>query len=302
MTELTVAGLSDDRTNLVLSDPAGSTYHLPLDRRLRSLVETSRPPASPAPDTTPAESTLRPRDIQARVRAGESAETIAERSGVALAKVLPYALPVLDERRHIAHFALDAPVRGGESGALGELAEIRLRAAGVTPEAATWDAWRREDSRWTVRATYFVGDDEQQADFVYDATGRYVLPDDSIARWLVGVASTRGPVEPPVEGELPLQFDAAEPDAGRSRRGLRAVQSLPIDEPTSDADWMVTEAPPRPAAAPITDSADAPATAEHADEASAANAERSKPLRGRVKGRASVPSWDEIMFGAGDRT
>lgn len=304
MIELTVAGLSDDKTALVLTDSEGQRFRLAADAlaadpRARVLFDQSR-------RTTPeaAMDTLRPRDIQGRVRAGESAEDISDHTGVPLAKILPYALPVMDERRHIAETALKAAVRGGDGGVLAPVASARLRTAGVRLDDVEWDAWRREDGRWTLRASYFVDTDEQQADFVYDAAGRYVMADDAIARWLIGAGPARRPAAAP-PGQVELDLGVLDDEPLAPRRGLRAVSDLPIDTPGADADWMVatpssraSDPGPRgagPADADPLDSAD-----DVYDESSDGRAAK-PPLRGRGKGRASVPTWDEIMFGSGDR-
>ena len=57
------------------------------------------------------ESALRPRDIQARIRAGESLEAVAQAAGVPIAKIEPFAAPVIAERDHIAGLAQTNPVR-----------------------------------------------------------------------------------------------------------------------------------------------------------------------------------------------
>ena len=56
-------------------------------------------------------SLLRPRDIQARIRAGETPEAVAEAAQTTVEKVMPYAAPVLAEREHVAQRALRASIR-----------------------------------------------------------------------------------------------------------------------------------------------------------------------------------------------
>ena len=56
-------------------------------------------------------SALRPRDIQARIRAGETPEAVAAMAGVSIDKVMPYCVPVLAERQHIAELAGRSHVR-----------------------------------------------------------------------------------------------------------------------------------------------------------------------------------------------
>ena len=67
------------------------------------------------------DSTLRPRDIQARIRSGETPEAVAQVAGTSVDKVMPYAAPVLAERAHVAQRAQRASIRRrpAESGAAG---------------------------------------------------------------------------------------------------------------------------------------------------------------------------------------
>src|SRR5699024_7174180 len=56
--------------------------------------------------------TMRPAEIQARVRAGASAAELAEEMGIAESRVEPFAYPVMLERNNIAELAKQAhPVR-----------------------------------------------------------------------------------------------------------------------------------------------------------------------------------------------
>ena len=79
---------------------------------------------------------------------------------------------------------------------------------------------------------------------------------------------------------------------------------------TGDADWIATQASERPARVELgsesdDDVAEAPepaGTAEPADTTEPAADEPGTPRRtAKKKSRASVPSWDEIMFGGGKR-
>src|SRR4051812_15161880 len=142
------------------------------------------------------DSVLRPRDIQARIRSGESPETVAEAARTTVDKIMGFATPVLAERAYVAQQALKASVRrragDGPIGQLGEAVEQRLSTRGVEPESVSWDAWRREDGRWTLVAAYPGAGGlgaGTTAQFVYDAAGRYVVAEDDEAKWLVGERS-----------------------------------------------------------------------------------------------------------------
>ncbi len=136
------------------------------------------------------DSTLRPRDIQARIRAGESPEAVAEAGQTTVEKIIGFATPVLAERAYIADQALKASVRRrtgeGQIGRLGEAVAERLRSRDIDPAAVEWDSWRREDGRWTLVADFGSGRGTTRAQFVYDVQGRYVVAEDDQSRWLVG--------------------------------------------------------------------------------------------------------------------
>ena len=285
------------------------------------------------------ESTLRPRDIQARIRAGETPEAVADAAQTTLDRVMSYATPVLAERAHVAERAQRASVRrkGGEgsSRVLGEAVAAALRADNVDPDTVSWDAWRREDGRWTLVADLPGAGARRRAEFVFDAPGRYVLADNDEARVLVGEQAAAAPAKSPsgrrlsavgpADQELPLGEDAIElvqdgedertVDLSTTARAVRSPEPPPhgdqlagdLTTPRGDADWMATQATDRPAAPDAPDVAspeaseapDEPAAAAPPDEPAEEPAPKKQARKGR--GRASVPSWDEIMFGGGRR-
>lgn len=327
--ELTLAGLTDDGTKLVLLGQGGAEFTLPVDDALRAALRGDHARTGQLERTM--ESTLRPRDIQARIRAGETPEAVAAAAQTTLDRVMSYATPVLAERAHIAERAQRASVRrkGGEgsSRVLGEAVAAALRADNVDPATVAWDAWRREDGRWTLVADLPGSGARRRAEFVFDAPGRYVLADNDEARVLVGEQAPAAPAKPasgrrlsavgPADEELPLGEDALElvhdgdeertEDLSATVRAVRSPEPAPhgdplaedLTTPRGDADWMATQASDRPAAheqAPAEEQADEPEAEPAAEEAAAP-----KKTAKKGRARASVPSWDEIMFGGGRR-
>jgi hypothetical protein len=322
MVQLTLAGLSEDGKRLLLVSDAGVEFTLVVDAKLRAALRgDSQIRARLGQLEIQMDSVLRPRDIQARIRAGESPETVAAAAQTSVEAIMPYAAPVLAEREHVAQRAQRASIRRpASSGAapagsrtLGDAIAGHLRAQNVDPASVEWDAWRREDGRWTLTATYDVEARDGQAAFTFDAPGNYVSADDDDARWLVG-DTVAGPAPQPA---TPAQDDLA--SARRRRLAAVPADELPLGE---DAIGLVTERheheePDEIATlgteAPVEAYLDEPMTRTseiervedetgidepdledadlHADEPSARPAKR--------KGRASVPSWDEIMFGGG---
>ena len=56
----------------------------------------------------------------------------------------------------------------------------------VDPDSVVWDAWRREDGRWSLTAAFAAGGHEGLGRLTYDQPGNFVLLDNDESRWLVG--------------------------------------------------------------------------------------------------------------------
>lgn len=144
------------------------------------------------------ESALSPREIQARIRGGESVEQVAREAGMGLEWVEPFAVPVLAEREYVAGQARAHLVRRGSETiahrTLGQVIADRLLARRVDLETLKWDAWRIEGRRWMIRLDYDSGKSHREALFIYDTAGRFSVPDNDDARWLIGLQSaSHGP-------------------------------------------------------------------------------------------------------------
>lgn len=183
MRQLRLVAVSEDGTFLILSGDDDEQFALPVNESLHAAIRRDR--ARLGQLEIQLESQLRPRDIQARIRSGDTVEAVAAVAGMSLDKVRRYAGPVLAEREHIAGKARQATVRrqGGEG-------PVRTLEAAVTESARTdevsWDAWRRDDGRWQVQCVWVVDDAEVSALFSFDPSGRSVVPDDDTARKVAG--------------------------------------------------------------------------------------------------------------------
>ncbi|BCJ26265.1 septation protein SepH [Actinocatenispora sera] len=272
--------LSEDGQALVLADEVGRLLTLPIDDRVGAAVRheqtTPRTQFGAATDPATAEAALSPRDIQSRIRSGESAEEVARIAGVPVDRVLRYAGPVLQERAMLAQHARRTRLRSSERGAtLAEIVDTRLTQHGVDAEGVSWDAYRRDDGTWRVTASWASGKATAQAVWALDKARQVVTPDDDMAQFL----STERPA--PLLGQEPEPEPAARsghsltrPDAGRSRpeqtrpepgggHGLptkttrREVRRLPetarttLDRPLSAPSRPGESAPARPAAEPL---------------------------------------------------
>jgi hypothetical protein len=207
-----------------------------------------------------------------------------------------------------------------------------LGAGGVDVELLEWDAWRREDGRWSLLVSWDPVDDvatgATAALWIYDPIGRTLVPDDPAAAWLLG-DRPEPEAEPdtydtvPVSAEhrphlvgLPApETETADESAWHSESG-----DITWDDDAVDPDAAFTAIVERDSGARIVDLADRP-PAEPADDAPLDDLYDTLPglarpeKQGRrarrkakdtggsgdaakgTKQRASVPSWDEILFG-----
>lgn len=314
MRDLRLVGISEDRRHVVLSaDDTGEEFRVAADESLRAALRGDR--ARLGQLEIQMDSAMRPRDIQARIRAGATPEEVADVAQVPLEKIMGYAVPVLAEREHIVDRAQQASVRRkhteGPTRTLGDTVAGQLPSLGLDPESVRWDSWRREDGRWVVTVAT-TGEDV--AHYAYDAVGHYVVAEDDAARRLIAdeplledpstmavavavqsVPAGSVPVdppdwspheaEPPADAEAPPASEPTDESSAtpvtrlRRRRSLHQVpEPLPLD--AASGDEGSTDAPE-------------PDTTESGSES------RQPPARESRRRRASVPSWDEIMFGGG---
>lgn len=370
MSELRLVGLHDDGEHVVLAGPDGQRFRLPIDEALRAAVRRDRPHLEQV--RVESGGHLPPREIQARIRAGATAQEVADEAGVPVELVRRYEGPVLAERDFVASQARATRI-GHEVSApsLGDLATDRLATRGVSPGTVTWDASRDAAGPWCVELSFEVGGQRRTARWSFDVAARTLRATDDEARWLSETELSDGPIprrhlaavrptvfDVEVEAALrpvlaavdvtaapeeaadepdPLDATAALLDDLAGRRGQR--QPLVEDEDDDPDEFegfgpqhvfdfehpgQTVQEPEPPAAHPPAsrpqDAVDAtvltmPVREERQADVSPASAavalepdegapatgttdgvEPTRP-RGR-KGRASVPSWDEIVFGA----
>ncbi|MCU0300339.1 MAG: septation protein SepH [Candidatus Nanopelagicales bacterium] len=227
MRELTFDGLSPDGSRLVLAGKDGQKYTVEIDERLSAAVRRDR--ARMGQVELEQSGQLRPREIQARIRAGATAEDVAAASGLPLEHVRRFEGPVLTERAWVAQQAQATEVRrpGGDI-ELGDVVSERLHAAGVDPADIAWDAWRRDDGLWVVIATFPLPPNVHVATWTYDSGNRTMTVADDNARALSAITS-----------EEPLHLVP-------NRPVLAAVAPVADDEDDEYADRPVAILTPRP--------------------------------------------------------
>ena len=123
MRDLRVIGLEPDGQYVICTDPkTGDKFRLPADDKLRAASRGDI--ARLGQIEIEMDSLLRPKEIQARIRAGATVEQVAADSGMALSRVEVFAHPVLLERSQAASMAQAGHPLRSDGPAVQTLAEV----------------------------------------------------------------------------------------------------------------------------------------------------------------------------------
>src|SRR4051794_31735682 len=213
--------LSEDGQAFVLADEVGRLLALPIDDRVHSALRPDH--SHPTSVVETAASQLAPRDIQARIRSGESPDEVARVAGVPVDRVLRYAGPVLQERAMLAQHARRTRLKTSERGSsLAEVVDTRLGQHGIDTEKISWDAYRREDGTWRITATWPSGKATAQAIWELDKARQLVAPHDDMAQYL---CTERGPQildTPASEQHVPSRGATSRGDLSLRPDGVRS--------------------------------------------------------------------------------
>ena len=147
MQDLQLIGVHEDGDHLLLVGADDERFQIPIDEALRAATWRDRPHLGR--QQIEADGELRPRDVQALIRAGASSDEAASRAGWSVEKVHRYEGPILAEREHVAGLAQEARLRthsgvSSDSPTLSERVTERLRSRDVAATDAGWDSWRSE--------------------------------------------------------------------------------------------------------------------------------------------------------------
>ncbi|MGI8868592.1 MAG: septation protein SepH [Mycobacteriales bacterium] len=253
MRQLRFVGVTEDGTHLLLrpdtdeggtGEPATAAngaipateggaddFLLPVDERLRAASRGDRSRLGQI--EIQLESSLRPREIQARVRSGESPEDVAAAAGVSLERILRFAHPVLQEREQVVIEARRTRVRRSDTAPrLGDQIDERLARQGVEQNSIVWDAYRREDGTWWLTLQWTAsGRERRKAQWAFDLAARVTTPADDSAAEMQAEAPRRRPMQ-----RVPFLPDppAERPAASRSTLAPQppAQPSEPSPTPT----------------------------------------------------------------------
>lgn len=338
MRALRFVALSEDGTHLVLAPDvpeaidSGERFTVAVDDRMRAAARGDISRLGQI--EIEIESRLRPKEIQSRIRAGETPESVAAAAGVRVERVMRYAWPVLQERQTIAERSQTARVKldnTTQSPTLIELIEHRLLVGGGHLDAIDWDARRLDDGMWEVSSTWKTTSKSVTATWRYDVSTRTVYPGNGATVDLVDPAPRLVAVPTPVEdpsvsedsdlddaqtGPIPIIRDE-EPTPlrrvrGRSRKAERQHDLFSAGGDDAADPGRSGDAHRRSSIATIEEpdgglSALGLAEDDEVDRAGSETSSAPEPpdeahpdVAGEVRGsdkKPRIPSWDDIVFG-----
>lgn len=334
MTRVNLVGPADDGLHIIVETDAGERFMLPLTDELRHAVRYARPKALHEPDEADG-SSLTPKDIQQRIRAGLTAAELSELSGMAIEALEKFEPPVIAERAYVAELARTTRIgRDASAPLLGELVTDRLAGRGVEPDDVRWDAWREVDEPWQVAVDFRVDGRSVRALWSFDHASRTLTAEDEESRWLTETELLDVPIPvrhlsavraaeataevlplpetrpampaPSLDNQTELLLEDLD-----NRRGTReAIDEDDDDGPSDEAfegfgpaskgrsaevKFTAGSSMPHPAGSARRDE---PADGASSPETTAGAASENEDKPATRRGRASVPSWDEIVFGA----
>jgi hypothetical protein len=364
MQELKVIGVENGA--LLAASDDGARFRIEIDEVLQSRIRQAQPETHTGPKPSP-------REVQALIRSGLSAEDVAQVTGASVDYIRRFEGPVLAEREHVVTSALAVPVHvaaeldpADEPPTFGSV--IRDRLARLGAQGERWASWKDEERGWIVKLEFTADTIDHDARWGFEPRKQSLHPMNSEATTLSQQGELKGGLIPrlravapesdesrfdsgaftfdePEDGDYdtaphlePLPYSRSTPATSSPAASRAAIKRA--DEPTpsmgetadllealrrrrGEREAAVAETEPSQTPLPL---APAPIAADSSTAAEAKPAEDKPGSAARSlwggkassgsgnadsagttapngaartkKGRASMPSWDEIVFGA----
>ena len=185
MSDLRLIGRSEDGTELELQTQDGVSFTLRISDHLRSLVNQ---PRLVAVENIDERSTVTVKDVQSRLRGGETIDSIARSTDWSLDKIEKFSGPILQERAYIIGLALEAQLRKEKHSPTLVTAVIsQLAPRGVDMSLVEWNTWREVDGSWNILLSYPIKEDStSEANWSFDVNNRSLSALDDGAAWISG--------------------------------------------------------------------------------------------------------------------
>ena len=223
MQDLKVIGVENGA--LLAASDDGERFRIAIDEVLQSrLRQRKAEVASTAPK-------LSPREVQAHIRSGMSAEDVAAVTGASLEYIQRFEGPIVAEREHIVASALSVPVHTtadvdplGEGATFGAVIRDRLASLGVVGER--WASWKDAETGWIIKLEFTADQIDHDARWGYDARKHALAPLNSEATTLSQQGELKGALIPRLRAVSP---HSSEPDDSRFDSGAFTFHETPSD-------------------------------------------------------------------------
>jgi hypothetical protein len=266
---------------------------------------------------------LSPREIQEEIRVGRSIEEIVQASGAPVDYVMKFAQPVLDELNHAVLNALTVRLEvpgdrfnNPKTREFGEIIKARLAASGAGIEK--WSAMKAPEHGFFIYCEYELAGQQKRATWLYDPKRLALIPENEAAISLSSGDKIATPAPKLRTVQTPASdFTSNLADTVEIVRDLPQVKPAPIDVSapavaiSDTADLLEALRKKRNERELLEDQDEAPQTdflsvvpdfeeqesfaEEDVNQDPPEVATETPPANKR--GRASIPSWDEIVFG-----
>jgi len=266
--DLRLVGRSEDGNHLEFSDIHNRHYQARLSDTLRAAVNQPRLAAIKIESDEPTTSV---KDVQSRLRAGESMDAISRTTDWSLEKIEKFAGPILQERAFVIAQALKSPIRrDASSPTLQEAMISQLATHGVDVDEVEWNTHRRRDGLWDIALYYPNRDGQADAHWSFNSSTGTLTAEDDSAKWIAGEAKESRPRTPSQGLVYPTQNTGPAPrlvSVKEETVSIEVSETFEFEDENQDAGFE-------------SDTVEADAEAD-----------------GVVK-RVKLPSWDDIMFGS----
>jgi hypothetical protein len=219
MQDLRVIGVENG--SLLVSSEDGEQYRIPIDETLHSRIRQAM--SDPGNGRK-----LAPREIQAHIRSGMSAQDVAAVTGVALEYIQKFEGPVLAEREYVVGAALSVPVHTaletdplGEGSTFGTVIRERLHDLGATGER--WASWKEQGGGWVVKLAFTADQVEHDARWQFDPKKSALAPLNSDAVTLSQQGEVSGALIPRLRA---VNSEDRAPDTSRFDSGAFTEEQL----------------------------------------------------------------------------
>ena len=236
MQDLTISGVENGALVAVSDD--GERFRIAVDESLHARIRQAKQSIQSEPHK------VAPRDVQAYIRGGMSAQEVAALTGASLDYVQRFEGPIIAEREHISALAMSVPVRNtagidplGEDSTFGTVIHERL--ASLKATAHRWASWKDPDSGWIIKLEFTLDEIEHDARWAYDPRKNQLSPTNTEATTLSQAGEMPGtPLIPRLRAVLPEEgtVDTSRFDSDAFVFPLTQMDTSADDEPDTDDD------------------------------------------------------------------